>query len=102
MKENIAINEARKLDIPIVAMVDTNCDPDLVDYVIPANDDAIRAIDLICNIMAEAVIEGRQIQEEGGAVMPPLDKEEMEEEDIPEEEIRKELEELVDFSDSDK
>ncbi|MCF7918708.1 MAG: 30S ribosomal protein S2 [Candidatus Cloacimonetes bacterium] len=72
-KESIAINEARKLGIPIVAMVDTNCDPDLVDYVIPANDDAIRAIDLICNIMADAVIEGRQILEEGGAEMPTLE-----------------------------
>jgi small subunit ribosomal protein S2 len=65
IKEDIAVNEARKLGIPIVAMVDTNCDPDLVDYVIPANDDAIRAIDLISDIMAEAVIEGRNILTEG-------------------------------------
>ena len=67
MKESIAINEARKLGIPIVAMVDTNCDPDLVDYVIPANDDAIRAIDLISDIMANAIIEGRGILTEGAS-----------------------------------
>lgn len=79
IKESIAINEARKLGIPIVAMVDTNCDPDMVDYVIPANDDAIRAIDLIADIMAQAVIEGRQIAEEGGAEMPQEKTEEAEE-----------------------
>ena len=59
-KEHNAIAEARKLHIPIVAIVDTNCDPDEVDYVIPANDDAIRAIRLIASIMANAMIEGRQ------------------------------------------
>ena len=59
-KEHNAIAEARKLHIPIVAIVDTNCDPDEVDYVIPANDDAIRAIRLIAACMANAVQEGRQ------------------------------------------
>ena len=59
-KEHNAIAEARKLHIPIVAIVDTNCDPDEVDYVIPGNDDAIRAIRLIASIMANAMIEGRQ------------------------------------------
>ena len=59
-KEHNAIAEARKLHIPIVAIVDTNCDPDEVDYVIPGNDDAIRAIRLISNAMANAVQEGRQ------------------------------------------
>ncbi len=59
-KEHNAIAEARKLGIPIIAIVDTNCDPDEVDHVIPANDDAIRAIKLICQTMANAVIEGRQ------------------------------------------
>ena len=59
-KERNAIAEARKLHIPIVAIVDTNCDPDEVDYVIPGNDDAIRAIRLIASTMANAVIEGRQ------------------------------------------
>ena len=59
-KERIAIAEARKLRIPIVAIVDTNCDPDEIDYVIPGNDDAIRAIRLIAATMANAAIEGRQ------------------------------------------
>ena len=59
-KERIAVQEAKKLGIPIVAIVDTNCDPDEVDYVIPGNDDAIRAVRLIAGAMADAVIEGRQ------------------------------------------
>ncbi|MGE4483575.1 MAG: 30S ribosomal protein S2 [Oscillospiraceae bacterium] len=59
-KERNAIAEARKLHIPIVAIVDTNCDPDEIDYVIPGNDDAIRAIKLISQAMANAVVEGRQ------------------------------------------
>lgn len=59
-KEKIAVAEAKKLGIPVVAIVDTNCDPDEVDYVIPANDDAIRAIRLIASTMANAVQEGRQ------------------------------------------
>ena len=59
-KERNAINEARKLGIPIVAIVDTNCDPDEIDYVIPGNDDAIRAIRLIVATMANAIQEGRQ------------------------------------------
>ena len=59
-KERNAIAEAKKLNIPIVAIVDTNCDPDEIDYVIPGNDDAIRAIRLIAGAMASAVIEGRQ------------------------------------------
>src|SRR5690625_5281851 len=59
-KENIAIAEARKLNIPIIGIVDTNCDPDEIDYVIPANDDAIRAVKLLTSKMADAIIEGRQ------------------------------------------
>jgi small subunit ribosomal protein S2 len=59
-KERIAVAEAKKLGIPIVAIVDTNCDPDEIDYVIPANDDAIRAVKLLCSAMASAVIEARQ------------------------------------------
>jgi len=59
-KERIAVAEARKLGIPIVAIVDTNCDPNEVDYVIPGNDDAIRAVRLLTGKMAEAVLEGRQ------------------------------------------
>jgi small subunit ribosomal protein S2 len=60
-KERIGVAEARKLSIPIVAVVDTNCDPDEVDYVIPGNDDAIRAIKLITSKMAAAVVEGRSV-----------------------------------------
>ena len=63
-KEKIAVAEAKKLGIPIVAIVDTNCDPDDVDYVIPGNDDAIRAVKLIAGAMADAVIEGRQGEQE--------------------------------------
>ncbi|MBQ6267796.1 MAG: 30S ribosomal protein S2 [Clostridia bacterium] len=59
-KERIAVLEAKKLGIPIVAIVDTNCDPDEIDYVIPGNDDAIRAVRLIAGAMADAVIEGKQ------------------------------------------
>ena len=62
-KEHNAIAEARKLKIPVVAIVDTNCDPDEIDYVIPGNDDAIRAIRLISGVMANAVTEGKQGEE---------------------------------------
>jgi small subunit ribosomal protein S2 len=60
-KEHLAVAEANKLGIPVVAVVDTNCDPDLVQYVIPGNDDAIRASHLMCRVIADAVIEGRYI-----------------------------------------
>lgn len=59
-KEHIAVSEARKLNIPIVGIVDTNCDPDEIDYIIPGNDDAIRAVKLILSAMADAVLEGNQ------------------------------------------
>ena len=59
-KEDIAVKEARRLHIPIIGLVDTNCDPDLVDYVIPGNDDAIRAIKLISSVIANAVIEANE------------------------------------------
>ncbi|MBU2494535.1 MAG: 30S ribosomal protein S2 [Bacteroidetes bacterium] len=59
-KESIAVKEAHRLNIPIFAIVDTNCDPDEVDYVIPANDDAVRAIELILKVMADSAIEGAQ------------------------------------------
>ncbi len=62
-KENIAVREANKLNIPIVAIVDSNCDPDQIDYVIPGNDDAIRAIRLFSSRIADACIEGREIYE---------------------------------------
>jgi small subunit ribosomal protein S2 len=59
-KEHIAVNEARKLGLPVIAIVDTNCDPDEVDYVIPGNDDAIRSVSLVTRIIADALLEGRQ------------------------------------------
>ncbi|MBQ9931474.1 MAG: 30S ribosomal protein S2, partial [Firmicutes bacterium] len=59
-KEKIAVKEARILGIPVIGIVDTNCDPDDVDYIIPANDNAIRAVKLIAGRMADAVIEARQ------------------------------------------
>ena len=62
-KERIAVAEAKKLGIPIIAIVDTNCDPDEIDYVIPGNDDAIRAIKLISGVMANAIQEGKQGQD---------------------------------------
>ncbi len=59
-KEHIAVNEARKLGLPVIAIVDTNCDPDEVDYVIPGNDDAIRSVSLVTRLIADALAEGRQ------------------------------------------
>ncbi len=61
-KESIALREARKLEIPIIAVVDTNCDPDGVDYILPGNDDAIRAIRLFSSIVADAILEGREMR----------------------------------------
>ncbi len=71
-KEKIALAEAKKVGIPIVAVVDTNCDPTGIDYLIPANDDAIKAIKLICSKMADAVLEGKMLKETGeiGAAEP--------------------------------
>ena len=63
-KEEIAVKEANKLGVPVVAVVDTNCDPDLIDYKIPGNDDAIRAIRLFAAAVADAVLEGKSIAEE--------------------------------------
>ena len=62
-KEHIAVTEARKLGLPVVAVVDTNCDPDVIDYVIPGNDDAIRSVALLCRLIADAVTEGRWIRQ---------------------------------------
>ncbi len=59
-KEHIAVNEARKLGISVIAIVDTNCDPDEVDFVIPGNDDAIRSVSLVTRLIADALAEGRQ------------------------------------------
>ena len=70
-KEHIAVTEANKLVMPIVAVVDTNCDPDVITYVIPGNDDAIRSGALMCRVMAEAVIEGRWVAEHQPAPARP-------------------------------
>jgi small subunit ribosomal protein S2 len=67
-KEHIAVTEANRLNIPVVAVVDTNCDPDIIDYVIPGNDDAIRSANLMCRIVADAVIEGHQLAAKKGKV----------------------------------
>jgi len=63
-QEEIAVKEARKLGVPVIAVIDTNCDPDMVDYKVPGNDDAIRAIRLFCAAIAEAVIEGKTLYEQ--------------------------------------
>jgi len=62
-KEHIAVKEARTLGIPVISLIDTNCDPDGIDYLIPGNDDAIRAVSLILKTLARAIIEGRQGEE---------------------------------------
>ena len=69
-KEAIAVQEAKKLSIPIVAIVDTNCDPDPIDYPIPGNDDAIRSIKLVCTVLADAVTEGKATVLEGTEELP--------------------------------
>lgn len=66
-KEHIAVTEANRLGIPVVAVVDTNCDPDVIDYVIPGNDDAIRSANLMCRVIADAVEEGKYIAQKKGA-----------------------------------
>jgi small subunit ribosomal protein S2 len=63
-QEEIAVKEARKLGVPVIAVIDTNCDPDMVDHKIPGNDDAIRAIRLFCSSMADAVIEGKGLYDQ--------------------------------------
>ena len=65
-KEHIAVGEARKLNIPVVAILDTNCDPDVVDYPIPANDDAIRSVTVLTKVVASAVAEGLKARSQAG------------------------------------
>ena len=93
--EEIAVKEARKLGIPIIAIVDTNCDPDLIDYIIPGNDDAIRAVKLLTSKIADACLEGLEIYKEKVAAMS--DKEETPEEEMKSDEERAEeiLEEIL-------
>ncbi len=80
--EHIAVSESNKLRIPLIAVVDTNCDPDVVQYVIPGNDDTIRAGELMCRIMGDAVVEGRRIAEARGKVAPTPQRTEAEEAEV--------------------
>ncbi len=75
-KEHIAVVEANRLKIPVVAITDSNCDPDLVQYVIPGNDDAIRAVKLITSKIADACLEGRQQAEARGELAPAVEERE--------------------------
>ncbi|MBJ7603518.1 MAG: 30S ribosomal protein S2 [Candidatus Dormibacteraeota bacterium] len=75
-KEHIAVLESNRLKIPVVAITDSNCDPDLIDKVIPGNDDAIRAVKLLTSKMADACLEGRQLAIEHGADLPPMEERE--------------------------
>ncbi|MEW6723711.1 MAG: 30S ribosomal protein S2 [Bacillota bacterium] len=84
-KERITVAEARKLGIPIVAIVDTNCDPDEIDWIIPGNDDAVRAGRLLTSKMADAVVEGQQMSKGSVDEAPAADDEANEDEDEPEE-----------------
>jgi small subunit ribosomal protein S2 len=105
VKEKIAVNEANKLGIPVVAPLDTNCDPDVVDYPIPGNDDAIRSINLFCEKIADAIIEGKQMAESAAEENQEVTEEEIENEikevkeeaaaeNKSEEEIEKEIKEV--------
>ncbi|MCE7168787.1 30S ribosomal protein S2 [Campylobacter coli] len=75
VKEKIAVQEANRLRIPVVAPLDTNCDPNLVTYPIPGNDDAIRSVQLFCQEMAEAINEGKALREQDGEALPSEEKE---------------------------
>ncbi len=104
VKEKIAVAEANKLGLPIVAPVDTNCDPDVIDYPIPGNDDAIRSVNLFCKTMADAIIEGKEMSESVEEENPVTEeemtreikeiKEEAADEEKSEEDIAKEVEEI--------
>ncbi len=107
-KERIAVAEARKLGIPIIAIVDTNCDPDEIDYIIPGNDDAIRAVKLITSVIADAAIEGKQAaetygEEEAGveASIPETEEKESEEDKpVFSDEESKDIEEIFEAEDT--
>ena len=104
VKEKIAVAEANKLGLPIVAPVDTNCDPDVIDYPIPGNDDAIRSVNLFCKTIADAIIEGKEMAESAEEENPVTEeemtreikeiKEEAANEEKSEEDIAKEVEEI--------
>ena len=104
VKEKIAVAEANKLGLPIVAPVDTNCDPDVIDYPIPGNDDAIRSVNLFCKTIADAIIEGKEMAESAEEENPVTEeemtreikeiKQEAANEEKSEEDIAKEVEEI--------
>jgi small subunit ribosomal protein S2 len=87
VKENIAIKEAKKLGIPVVAPLDTNCDPDDVDFPIPGNDDAIRSVQLFCKEMAEAINEGKAMMEQDAEGEEEVEATEEEKQEIIEEAV---------------
>lgn len=89
VKEKIAVREANRLGIPVVAPLDTNCDPDLVTYPIPGNDDAIRSVQLFCQEIAEAINEGKALREQDGEALPSEEKE------ISDEEKKEVLDEIM-------
>ncbi len=88
VREHIAVKEANKLGIPVVAPLDTNCDPDVIDYPIPGNDDAIRSIQLFCKEIAEAIIEGKELRAQ------EMSEEEEESEEVTQEEIEETVAEV--------
>lgn len=88
VREHIAVKEANKLGIPVVAPLDTNCDPDVIDYPIPGNDDAIRSIQLFCKEIAEAIIEGKELRAQ------EMSEEEEESEKVTQEEIEETVAEV--------
>ncbi len=96
VKERIAIAEAKRLGIPVVAPIDTNCDPDVVDYPIPGNDDAIRSIQLFCKEIAEAINEGKELKEQDETETEEEEnREDKKEEEITEEVKKEEVEEII-------
>ncbi len=92
-KEAIAVQEAHRLNIPVFAIVDTNCDPDEVDYLIPANDDAVKTVEIITNFMAEAVIEGdSKLKEKKAEEVAEKERVKKEKESVKKEEAKKKAE----------
>ncbi|MCB0994457.1 MAG: 30S ribosomal protein S2, partial [Acidimicrobiales bacterium] len=87
-KEHIAVTEANKLGLPVIAVVDTNCDPDVINFPIPGNDDAIRSGDLMCRVMSEAVIEGRLMSAKRHGVPEKAERSEEEQAAIAEQQAR--------------
>jgi len=94
-KEETAVLEAKRLNIPIVALIDTNCDPGLIDYPIPGNDDAIKSIRLISSLIAESILDGRKRYDEVKAVMKKMEEKEAQESEEATPEISPEIEEEV-------